>query len=110
METNGKQTNADGEILVTVRRQWNDWRTARYRMEDFASPHWSNISGGVGAKSPRFFIHGYVMCDGEVDGELPHRGVHGPCPHRIKVCVVAKDNTTEVIDTLKSEAGERPAR
>ncbi len=37
-------------------------------------------------------IHGYVYCDQAVAGELAHSCRHGPPPHKVKVCVVARDN------------------
>jgi len=91
---------------IVVRRQWNDWRTATYRLQDFESPHWDNTSGGVGAPAPRLFIHGYVWCDGAIDGEVAHSCSHGEGPHRIKVCVVKKDNTRAVIRELEKRVGK----
>jgi len=44
------------------------------------------------SRAPREFIHGYVFCDDMVAGELAHSCRHGNGPHRIKVCVVKKDN------------------
>lgn len=47
-----------------------------------------------------------VWCDGMVEGELDHSCEHGPPPHRVKVCVVAKDNTAAVMRALKAAADE----
>jgi hypothetical protein len=33
--------------IVLIRRQWNDWRDARYR-----GLHWTSVSGGVNAPAP----------------------------------------------------------
>src|SRR6266404_6284293 len=87
--------------VVVVRRQWNDWRTARYRIGDLDGLHMSDISGGINARAPRDFMHGYVSCDGMIDGELSHSCRHGEGPHRIKVCVVQKDNPKAVYKSLK---------
>jgi len=57
--------------LVRVRRQWNDYRVALYRIEDVTGAHWDQVSGGVQAKAPRYFIHAYGRCNGMVEGELP---------------------------------------
>jgi hypothetical protein len=95
------------ERFVWIRRQWNG-TPAKYRRDDFQSPHWSQDSGGRGGRQPRCFIFGYVMCDGSLDGEIGHSGSHGPCPHRIKVCVVAKDNTTFTMTVLRQAAGTPP--
>ena len=35
------------EPSVWVRRQWNDWRKARYGLSDVTGPHWDSLSGGV---------------------------------------------------------------
>lgn len=92
------------EATVRVRRQWNDWRIATYKLSDLADVHWDTISGGVNENTPRPFLHGYVYCDGMIDGELSHSCAHGPGPHRIKVCVVKKDNSKQVIQTLTRQA------
>jgi hypothetical protein len=59
------------EPLVWVRRQWNDWRRAQYKLSDVTGLHWDSFSGGgVRATAPRSFLHGYVLCDAMVAGEL----------------------------------------
>ena len=78
--------------IVSVRRQWNDWRHATYRLDDIAGLHWSSVSDGVQAAAPRAFVHGYVLCDRMIDGELGHSCRHGPAPHRIKICIPKKGN------------------
>ena len=37
-------------------------------------------------------MHGYVLCDRMIDGELGHSCRHGPAPHRIKICITKKGN------------------
>lgn len=66
------------------------------RISDLEGVHWSRISGGVRAPAPRPFLSGYVKCDQVLEGGLSHSCMHGEGPHRIKVCVVKKDNTKEV--------------
>ena len=95
--------------LVVVRRQWNNWQRASYRLADLDGIHWDSISGGVRAPAPQAFLHAYVRCDGMLDGELAHSGAHGPCPHPIKVCVVKADNEPAVIRWLVQRAGPKPA-
>lgn len=73
--------------LVEVRRQWNDWRVAVYRLSDIDGPHWDSVSGGVNARAPREFLHAYVRCDGMISGEISHSCRHGRGPHNIKVCI-----------------------
>jgi hypothetical protein len=95
------------EIIVTVRRQWNDWREARYRLRDIEGLHWTDVSGGVNARAPRALIHGYVWCNGMIDGELAHSCQHGEGPHRVLVCVVKKANKSvwsSVLEALNEDA------
>lgn len=88
------------EPLVTVRRQWNDFATAEYRLSGIDGVHWDSVSGGVGAQALRPFLHGYVMCDGAVSGGVSHSCSHGPAPHRIKVCIVKRDNAPAVMHAI----------
>jgi hypothetical protein len=39
--------------LVRVKRQWNDYRVALYRIEEVTGAHWDQVSGGLQAKAPR---------------------------------------------------------
>jgi hypothetical protein len=95
---------------VWVRRQWNDSLRAEYRLSDLTRLHWSDFSGGVGARSNRPYVHGYVECDQMLRGDLSHSCSHGPPPHRVKVCVVAKDNGgsgSALMKQLKEAASRR---
>ena len=53
-------------------------------------------------------MHAYVSCSGMVDGHLAHSGMHGECPHEIKVCIVKKDNPPAVFRELLGIAGPKP--
>jgi len=86
---------------VWVRRQWNDWRQACFRLDDVEGLDFSDTSGGVVARAPRKFLHGYVACDAMLEGDLAHSCRHGNGPHRIKVCIVKKDNSKEVYAKLE---------
>lgn len=86
--------------LITVRRQWNDWKLAEYRLSELSGLHWDTISGGVNAKSPRDFLHAYVLCDRMESGELSHSCRHGKGPHLIKVCVTKTHNKEVVPQVL----------
>jgi hypothetical protein len=61
------------------------------------------------SKAPQPFIHGYVWCT-DLDGEIAHSCRHGSGPHRIKVCVVKKDNSKEVWKILEAAVGPKPKR
>jgi hypothetical protein len=90
---------------VVVRRQWNDWRAAGYRLEDVLDIHWDVMSGGIRQRAPRRFLYAYVDCAAMIDGEIAHSGIHGPCPHQIKVCILKKDNDPRVFKLLVERAG-----
>lgn len=91
---------AEANPWVYIRRQWNDWRKARVRLKDLHNLRWDDVSGGVYARAPQPFIHGYVWCD-RVHGELAHSCLHGEGPHWIKVCVVKRDNEPRVFKILQ---------
>ena len=93
---------------IRVRRHWNDWKTADFRLGDLEGLHWDTVSGGVGVRSPRLFLHGYVWCNAMVAGEVAHSCVHGEGPHRIKVCIVKKDNAPAVYRRLEQQAQKAP--
>jgi hypothetical protein len=94
-------------MKVRIRRQINDTRIGIADFSSLSGFKWDTISGGVQSVAPQPFIHAYVWCD-EVEGELPHSGSHGPCPHSIKVVIVKKDNTPEVWEKILKKAGPRP--
>ena len=96
------------DVFVIVRRQPSNHMTAKYPLSSFEDPHWDYISGGV--RTTMFnqeFIYGYVLCTEAVEGEVAHSGIHGPCPHRIKVCALKKDNK-KIYNTLLEMAGPNP--
>lgn len=95
---------------VWVRRSWNGSDGARLAIRELKQLHWSDVSGGHGARSPRRMLHGYVWCDQVLEGELGHSCLHGPPPHRVKVCIVAKDNPKPLVAELKSIATENDRR
>jgi hypothetical protein len=89
------------ELTVRVRRQWNDDRIATYRIEDLSGLHMSDVSGGIQARANREYLCGYVACDRALKGAVPHSCEHGRGPHRIKVCVVKKDNSARIYHLLQ---------
>jgi hypothetical protein len=78
--------------VVWVRRQFSSRKHAAYRLADVEEWHWSSMSGGVRRRANRYYPHGYVWCDAIIAGRLGHTCMHGPPPHRIKVCVTKKGN------------------
>jgi hypothetical protein len=92
------------EETVVVRRQWNHWMHGTVRLNDIDHPHWDDYSGGFQARAPRPFIHAYISCNAFVSGEVGHSCAHGAGPHRIKVCIVKKDNTPGIFWKIKMTA------
>ena len=91
--------------VVKVRRQWNDYRIAIFDIDKVTGLHWDNESGGVHATAPQYFVHGYVMCNAMISGELAHSCSHGEGPHRIKVCLTKKGNEAiwpEIMERLNT--------
>jgi hypothetical protein len=92
------------DYLVVVRRTWNDvGRTAKIPLLKIQNLHWDRWSGGIRSYAPRSFIHGYVLCD-EILGNIAHTGVHGKCPHLIKICITKTDNEPQVFQEVKRRA------
>ena len=94
---------------VNVRRQWNDWKVGRVQWESLMDPRWDTTSGGVNSRAPQPFIHGYVLCT-DVEGDISHSCRHGQGPHRIKVCIVKKDNDRDTWRRLLEAVGPKPTR
>jgi hypothetical protein len=92
-------TAATQEAIVTVRRQWNDWKTGTVAADKLRDFHWRSSSGGVGAASPRPMLYARMFCDSLLSGEIGHSCAHGPGPHDILVCIVKKDNP-KIFDDL----------
>lgn len=99
----------DNADKLVVRRQWNDFRQAEVLLSNLHDAHWSNISGGCQAPAPQPFIHGYIWCSDIIAGEIAHSCMHGEGPHRIKVCVVKKDNSKAIYNKLLNEVGPKPS-
>jgi hypothetical protein len=96
--------------VVTIRRQWNSYDRGTVRLADLTGLHWSDVAGSrtnLRGRSPRPMVQGYVWCDAVAGLDYSHSCLHGEGPHRIKVCVVAKDNSREVMEHLRAAAGSR---
>ena len=94
---------------IHIRRQWNDYNIATTQLACLQNLHWSSISGGVYARAPQLFVHGYVNCE-LIDGEISHSCRHTPKPHDILVCIVKKDNTTEAWKEILKIVGPKPKK
>lgn len=91
---------------VWVRRHWCDSLRAGYRLDDLTGLHWSDTR-----RSPHPMVHGYVMCHQRVSGHPLDSCLHETQNlHRIRVCVVAKDNTKALMTRLKAKATDNDRR
>ena len=95
---------------VWVRQQWNSRDAAKVDFESLQNVRWDTVGGGMRAPAPEPFLHGYIQRDERIDGWLASSGVHGDCPHEIKVCIVRQDNDPHVFAELVRIAGPKPAR
>lgn len=92
--------------VVKVRRQWNDYRIGEVDIDKLEGWHWNFLSGGVRSRSPRPFVCAYVSCM-DVEGDIAHSGVHGDCPHSIKVVLVKADNRKNW-SMIEEKVGSKP--
>lgn len=69
---------------------------------------WSMFSGGTQEYTGLWGLYGYIYCDQILEGEIEHNGIHGPCPHYIKICIQKCDNDIEVYNFLAQKAGTKP--
>jgi hypothetical protein len=88
---------------VMVRRRCGDKQRAIYRVEDIAELHMQEVNGAVAKHSE---LHGYVWCDALLQGELAHECARGSGAHRIKVCVLQKDNSPVIYQQMLDRIGE----
>lgn len=93
---------------IFIRRQWSDWRVAEVELDKLQNLHWDTVSGGVYASIPQPFVHGYIWCDEIKDEDFPHSCVHGQGPHQIKVCIIKKDNSSDVFNEILKIVGPKP--
>ena len=84
--------STEGEVHVSIRRQWDDYRDAKVKLGALSGFHWSDISGGTGVKFNRRYLCAYIWCTDLEGQDFGHTCMHGPPPHRIKVCVIKKTN------------------
>ena len=90
---------------VTVVRSKGDWQKGKVKISDIEELRWDEISGGVRKRTGTCDLYGYIMCDQIVEGVIGHSGIHGPCPHRIKVLIQKCDNSEEIYERLVKRAG-----
>ncbi|HEX2173250.1 MAG TPA: hypothetical protein VHL09_12485 [Dehalococcoidia bacterium] len=98
---------SESEEFIWVRRQANDWRLAKYRLEDVSHIHWDRVKTGP-KTPPQQMLTGLVSCEAAIEGEISHTGSHGPHPHEIKIHIIKKDNDAKVYARLLQQVGSAP--
>jgi hypothetical protein len=83
--------------LVTVRPEWNAWRTAMVRWTDLEGVHWSQPIG-----APRQLLHAYVSPKKLLSGNILDQA-QAASP-RIKVCLLRCDTLPSVFQALSQRA------
>ncbi|SCM82556.1 hypothetical protein KL86SPO_50327 [uncultured Sporomusa sp.] len=78
-------------------------------LDDLHNLRWDTISGGFQARQPSVYLFGTVCCTKIIAENFGHSGLHGPCPHDIKVCITKKDNLPKIYTQLAAQAGSKPA-
>lgn len=90
---------------VWVVRQKGDYKKAKVKLSNIQNLRWDEISGGAKIRNGTCALYGYMMCNQIEEGEIGHSGIHGPCPHRIKVLIQKCDNDEEIYEKLAERAG-----
>jgi hypothetical protein len=83
---------------IVVRRRCGDKQRAIYRLEDISGLHMHEVRLKFGGT--RSELHGYVWCDETLSGELAHTCTPGNGAHRVRVCILRKDNPTPVYEAM----------
>ena len=95
-------------LHVKVRRHPSDWQIATYCFSDVQGYSWGKISGGNQKRTSNWTLFAHVTCTKMIAGQVAHSGIHGNCPHNIKVTITKKDNPASY-SYLKALAGQKPA-
>lgn len=95
--------------LLTVRRRWDDPRTAVVPLAAIESPWWTGATGGIGIRNPREYVHGFVRCDTSGDQGFPgHPQYNAGESCRLPVCVLRRENDPTLFEILVKLAGPEP--
>lgn len=104
-----KETNTVAPFQVNVKRHpEKNWKVATYNFSDVNGYHWSKISGGNNQGTINWTLFAYVICNKMLSGQIDHSGIHGSCPHNIKVAITKKNNPKSY-NYLANLAGPKPA-
>lgn len=96
--------NIDDEDVIIVRHK-GGYNKVTVKCKDISNLRWDTVSGGQHIPTGTYDLYGTVTCT-KAKG-IDHSGIHGKCPHEIKVCILKKDNP-KVYKILAKRAGEKP--
>ena len=94
--------------VVTVRRRFNDPRTASVRVADLRELRVHNDAGGVCSPLPRPFLHARVWCDHLLDGQSIHSCDAATAPHELELCILEQDNAPLAYAGLTRQLRRQP--
>jgi hypothetical protein len=83
-------------VTVVVRIRRNDLRTARVHASAIEGLHWA----------PNHTLYGFIACDQIIQGAIAHECAPATRPHRLPVCIIAKDNAKSYRQ-LADQAGDK---
>lgn len=96
-----------GEELIVVTRHKIDHKVGRVKFENLGGFRWDTTSGGANVYAGTIGLYAYMTCTDLEDGEIGHSGIHGKCPHDIKV-YIPKGPNKKYYRFLAEEAGPKP--
>jgi len=90
------------QVLVTVRRRWNDPQSARVPLDALREPAVRNDPGGICGPAPRPFLTARVWCDHLVGGAGLHACDAASAPHELELVILERDNPPDITARLKA--------
>ena len=90
------------ETIIKVRRDMTDYNVGSVYYKNLNYFKWDYVGGGVKTVHPRLFLFAGIYCTDIFEGGVAHSCQHGPCPHKILVVILKKDNE-EVWEELISK-------
>lgn len=96
-----------GNELIYVTRSKGDYKSATVKLKNLSDFHWGTTSGGARVYTGNYNLYAYMYCNEIEEGEIGHSGIHGPCPHYIKV-YISKGSNEKYFKYMSEEAGKKP--
>jgi hypothetical protein len=95
----------DGELEVTVQREWNGWRTSRVKLRELRDIHWFQPAG-----APRPLIHACVAAPAMTPRDASHQD-GATAAEVVRVCVLKRHVAAHVFQELaRCAQGSRGVR